>query len=155
MTRNDATAKLENYCAYQERCEQEVRDKMAKLTVPTEWHAEIFEDLREQGFLDDARFAKTYASSKLRLKKWGKLKISQALKMKGIREPHISNALKALDWNDYYSAIRKLLEQKNKTLKETNPFTRQHKLAQFVISKGFEPHLVREVMKEGVEQLRE
>lgn len=151
VTRNEAIGKLENYCAYQERCEQEVRDKMAKLTVPTEMHAEIFQYLREQGFLDDGRFAKTYAGSKLRLKKWGKIKISQALKMKGIREPHIGNALKALDWNDYYDAIRKLLEQKGKLLKETDSYTRQHKLAQFVISKGFEPNLVWEVMKETTE----
>ncbi|CAN5238911.1 regulatory protein RecX [soil metagenome] len=146
----EAISKLESYCAYQERCEQEVRDKLAKLTVPAEMHPEIFQYLREQGFLDDARFAKTYASSKLRLKKWGKLKISQALKTKGIRDPHLSNALKALDWNDYYDAIRKLLEQKGKLLKETNSYTRQQKLAQFVIGKGFEPNLVWEVLKEDV-----
>ena len=77
--------------------EQEVRNKLAKLTVPMELHAEVFKYLREQGFLDDARFAKTYAGSKLRLKKWGKMKIVQGLKIKGIKELHISNALKALD----------------------------------------------------------
>jgi len=144
---NEAISKLETYCAYQERCEQEVRNKMAKLTVPMEMHPEVLQYLREQGFLDDARFAKTYANSKLRLKKWGKLKILQALKAKGIREPHLGNALKALDWDDYYNAIRKLLEQKQKTLKEPNDYIRQQKLAQFVIGKGFEAHLVWEVMK--------
>ena len=133
MVLTEAISKLEAYCAYQERCEQEVRNKLAKLTVPMEMHAEVFQYLREQGFLDDARFAKTYARSKLRLKKWGKMKIVQGLKLKGLKEPHITNALKALDWNDYYSAIRKLLEQKNKILKETDPYTQQHKLAQFVI----------------------
>ena len=58
MVLTEAISKLEAYCAYQERCEQEVRDKMAKLTVPTEMHPEIFQYLREQGFLDDARFGR-------------------------------------------------------------------------------------------------
>ncbi len=149
MTNPEALSKLETYCAYQERCEQEVRDKMAKLTLPMEWHADLLTRLRENGFLDDARYAKTYARSKLRLKKWGKMKISQGLKMKGIKEPHLGNALKALDWDDYYEAMRKLIEQKGKLLKEPNEYIRQQKLAQFVIGKGFEPNLVWEVIKES------
>jgi regulatory protein len=148
LTPSEAISKLEAYCAYQERCEQEVRNKLAKLTVPMELHAEVFKYLREQGFLDDARFAKTYAGSKLRLKKWGKMKIVQGLKIKGIKEPHISNALKALDWDDYYNTIRALLEQKGRLLKDPEGYQRQHKLVTYVVGKGFEPNLVWEVLKE-------
>jgi regulatory protein len=148
MLLSEAISKLEAYCAYQERCEQEVRNKLAKLTVPMELHGEVFQYLREQGFLDDARFAKTYARSKLRMNKWGKLKILQGLKQKGLREPHISNALKALDWDDYYDTIRTLLAQKGRLLKDPEGYQRQQKLVKFLVGKGFEPNLVWEVLKE-------
>lgn len=148
---SEAISKLEAYCAYQERWEQEVRNKLAKLTVPMELHAEVFQYLREQGFLDDARFAKTYARSKLRINKWGKMKIVQGLKQKGLREPHISNALKALDWDDYYDTIRTLLEQKGRLLKDPEGYLRQQKLVKFIAGKGFEPHLIWEVLKEEQE----
>lgn len=114
-------------------------------------HAEVFQYLREQGFLDDARYAATYARSKLRLKKWGKMKIVQGLKLKGLKEPHITNALKGLDWDEYYSTIRTLLQQKGRLLKDPEGYVRQQRLVKFVVGKGFEPHLVWEVLKEDAQ----
>ncbi len=138
---NDAILKkVLRYCAYQDRCTQEVRTKLSTFDMPDSEKAKIVKLLVDEGYLDDERYASTFVRSKIHLKKWGVNKIRMALKMKGISDEIIANALSEIDPEIYREELIKVL--KTKKINETDPFKRKAKLAQYAMQKGYEPGLV-------------
>ena len=137
--------KVLRYCAYQDRCEQEVRNKLATFDMPDSEKGKILKLLVDEGYLDDERYASTFVRSKIHLKKWGVNKIRMALKMKGISDEIISNALSEIDPEIYSEELIKVL--KSKKINETDPYKRKAKLAQYAMQKGYEPGLVWDVLR--------
>lgn len=137
-----ALQKAANWCAYQERSQQEVRDKLYEWQMkPTEVE-EIISTLISENFLNEERFAMTYVSGKFKIKKWGKIKIKQGLKLKRVPEPIIKKALNSIDGNEYFETLKALLEKKQRIEKEMNKVKRQFKLVNYLHSKGFEKDLI-------------
>ena len=146
METNDAILKkVLHYCAYQDRCTQEVRIKLATFDMPDSEKDKFLKLLVDEGYLDDERYASTFVRSKIHLKKWGVNKIKMALKMKGLSDEIISNALSEIDPEIYKEELIKVL--KAKKINETDPYKRKAKLAQYAIQKGYEPGLVWETVK--------
>jgi regulatory protein len=147
FTPQQSLPKIKQYCAYQERCHSEVRDKLYSFGLHQDEIEEIIYTLITENYLNEERFAILYAGSKFRLKQWGKIKIKQSLKLKQISDYCIKKALKEIDDKDYKKAFQKLAEQKLKTLKvEKNVFIKKRKLQDFLLHKGFENELVREAL---------
>ncbi len=143
---NDAILKkVLRYCAYQDRCMQEVRTKLATFDIPDSDKEKIMKVLVDEGFIDDERYASTFVRSKIHLKKWGVNKIKMALRMKGISDEIIKNALSEIDPEIYREELVKVL--KVKKINESDPYKRKAKLAQYAMQKGYEPSLVWEVIK--------
>ena len=146
METNDAILKkVLRYCAYQDRCTQEVRTKLATFDMPNPEKDKIVKLLVEEGYLDDERYASTFVRSKIHLKKWGVNKIRMALKIKGIGDEIISNALSEIDPEIYREELVKVL--KAKKINESDPYKRKAKLAQYAMQKGYEPTLVWDVIR--------
>ena len=146
METNDAILKkVLRYCAYQDRCTQEVRTKLATFDMPNPEKEKIVKLLIEEGYLDDERYASTFVRSKIHLKKWGVNKIKMALKIKGISDEIISNALSEIDPEIYREELIKVL--KAKKINELDPYKRKAKLAQYAMQKGYEPSLVWDVIR--------
>jgi len=139
-----AKPKIEYYCAYQERSQQEVRDKLYDMGLHQKEVEELIVELIESNFLNEERFAIAYAGGKFRIKRWGRIKIKLALKQKKVSEYCIKKALAQFNHQDYEQAIDEWIEKKGKLVKEKNLYKRKYKIVQFVISKGFEPDLVAE-----------
>ena len=137
--------KVLHYCAYQDRCTQEVRNKLATFDMPDSEKEKIMQLLVDEGFIDDERYASTFVKSKTHLKKWGVNKIRISLKLKGLSDEIISNALSEIDPEMYREELIKVL--KAKKINETDPYKRKTKLAQYAIQKGYEPTLVWEAVK--------
>ena len=137
--------KVLHYCAYQDRCTQEVRNKLATFDMPDSEKEKIMQLLVDEGFIDDERYASTFVKSKTHLKKWGVNKIRISLKLKGLSDEIISNALSEIDPEMYREELMKVL--KAKKINETDPYKRKTKLAQYAIQKGYEPTLVWEAVK--------
>ena len=137
--------KVLRYCAYQDRCTQEVRNKLATFDMPSSEKEKIVKLLVEEGYLDDERYASTFVRSKIHLKKWGVNKIRMSLKMKGISDEIISSALSEIDPEIYREELIKVL--KSKKINETDPYKRKAKLAQYAMQKGYEPGLVWETLR--------
>jgi regulatory protein len=133
--------KIEHYCAYQERCQQEVRNKLYELGGFTKEIEQVIAELIENNFLNEERFAKAYAGGKFRIKQWGKIKIIRELKSRYISEYCIKSALKQIDDDEYIKTLQKILEKKNSNYIHCSPMQKQT-LAKFAMSKGFEPNLV-------------
>ncbi len=147
-TVQEATAKLEHYCAYQERCHKEVREKLKSLHMIPEAIDVIVVHLLEQNFLNESRFAKTYVSGKLRIKFWGRHRLTFELKKKGIGKININEALKDIDTEEYIYIFTKLAEKKAFNITGTDKYKKRKKLTDYLIYKGWESHLVYEKANE-------
>lgn len=143
----EAKVKAGNYCAYQERTQQEVRDKLYSLGLHRDEVEEVLADLITEDFVNEERFAKTYAGSKFRMNQWGRVKIGYMLKRKGLSQYCIDKALNEIREGDYISTIERLIEKRIPNLSEANLPDKQ-KTANFLIGKGFEPSIVWSILKE-------
>ena len=112
LTKEQALQKLKHYCAYQERCHSEVKEKLYHLGVWKKDHDEITAALIEENYLNEERFALAFAGGKFRLKQWGRVKIKQALKQKRVSEYCIKKALKEIDEKTYRKTLEKLATKK-------------------------------------------
>ena len=137
-----ALQKAANWCAYQERSQQEVRDKLYEWQMKSLEVEEIISTLIAENFLNEERFAFAYVSGKFKIKKWGKIKIKQGLKLKRVPDTIIKKALNSIDGDEYIAALRNLLEKKQQTEQEKNAIKRQFKLVNYLHSKGYEKDLI-------------
>ena len=143
FTPQQALPKIKQYCAYQERCHSEVKEKLYSFGLYKNDVEQLISQLIEENYLNEERFAIHYAGGKFRMKQWGKVKIKYALKQKQVSDFCIKKALKEIGEDDYMKTLQKLAEQKLKTLKsEKNIFTRKRKLQDYLLQKGYERELV-------------
>ncbi|MES2848072.1 MAG: regulatory protein RecX [Bacteroidota bacterium] len=148
LTPQQALPKLKQYCAYQERCHSEVKEKLYSYGIYNNDAEDIISKLIEEDYLNEERFAIHFAGGRFRIKQWGKVKIKYELKQKQVSEYCIKKALKAIDADEYEKLLQKLSEQKLKTLKsEKNIFIKKRKLQDFLLQRGFENDLVRAVVQ--------
>jgi regulatory protein len=149
LSRNAALAKAEHYCAYQERSQQEVRDKLYEWGLWKDDVEELISELIQTNFLNEERFATAYVSGKFRIKKWGKIKIRQGLKLKRVPDKMIANALKTIDLDEYLGVILDAAQKKLIFIQEKDAYKRKYKLMNYLIGRGFESNLIAEVLKDN------
>ncbi len=137
-----ALQKAANWCAFQERSQQEMRDKLYEWQMKPNEVEEIISTLIAENFLNEERFAMAYVSGKFKIKKWGKFKIKQGLKLKRVPEPIIKKAINSIDEDEYLETLRILLEKKQALEREKNFLKRQLKLVNYLQSKGYEKDLI-------------
>ena len=132
--------KLEAFCAYQERCTQEVRTKLERLGADESLSMEVIKLLKENRFLDDKRFVEAYVQGKVRIKKWGRQKIKAGLFQKRIDAKLIQEGIYAfISDEEYQLVVESLIERKNRELSsEKNPQIKKQKLMRFLLSRGFQ-----------------
>lgn len=143
-----ALAKIQKYCAYQERSHREVKDKLYSYGLSGYEVDEIMARLITDNFLNEERFAKAFAGGKFRMKKWGMLKITRELESHGLTSNCIRSGLREIDSRDYRKTLLTLLKKKVAESMEENTFVRRMKVARFAMGKGYEPELVWELVKE-------
>ena len=124
-TPGEALQKIAAFCAYQERTQKEVEQK-----------------LKSYG-LDEERFAQSFVRGHYRQKKWGRRRILQELKQKGLSEYCIKSGMKEIDGEEYYQNLVDLMEKKDRQEKEKNPRVRRMKISQYLMGKGYEQDLIK------------
>lgn len=142
LDKKSALAKAEHYCAYQERAQQEIRDKLYEWGLWSNDVEELISELIQTNFLNEGRFTQAYVSGKFNIKHWGKIKIKQGLKLKRIPDKMIQRALNSIDHDEYLKTIQSLAEKKAPLIKEKDAFKRQYKLVSYLMGKGFERDLI-------------
>ncbi len=146
-SKDEALQKAKQYCAYQERCHGEVKEKLYSFGMNKKEVDELLSELISGNYLNEERFAIQFAGGKFRIKHWGRVKIKYALKQKQISEYCIKKALSAIDEHDYNRTAQKIFEQKLKTLKaEKNVFIKKRKLQDHLMQKGFETDVIRKLI---------
>ena len=148
LTPDQVLDKMAKYCAYQERCVKDVRDKLKTFDIPEEEKSKILDYLLDNRFVNDERFAKSFVCGKVNQSGWGMNKIRFHLMQKGISKELIKEALGQTDEEVYRQRLIDILKTKSKTVKAENDFEKKRKLAAYAMQKGFEGNLVWEVLKD-------
>lgn len=148
-TVDEAKRRLERYCAYQERCHKEVQQKLYEMRMIPLAIDEIIDHLLRHNFLNETRFAQTFARGKFRTKKWGRNRIVNELKMRQISKFNIKIALKEIPDSEYYKTFEVLVEKRLQQLSsEKNLQKKRKKLADYLFYRGWESELVYEKVNE-------
>ncbi|UEG50749.1 RecX family transcriptional regulator [Ferruginibacter lapsinanis] len=148
LTPKQAFPKIKQFCAYQERCHSEVKEKLYGYGLFKDDVEELIGRLIEENYLNEERFAIHFAGGKFRTKNWGKVKIKYELKHKGVSDYCIKKALKQIDEQDYMDTLYSLAEKKAISLKkEKNIFIKKRKMQDYLLQKGFESDLIREIIQ--------
>ncbi|MFV9483791.1 regulatory protein RecX [Christiangramia sp. ASW11-125] len=144
----EALQKLMHFCAYRDRSQKEVEDKLNEMHMIDAAKEKIIIELMQEGFLNEERFARSFVRGKFRIKKWGRIKITQELKKRGISSPIIKMGLTEIKESDYRSTLFELAEKKLEKINEPNEYKRKGKLADHLMRKGYESSLVFDSIQE-------
>ncbi len=144
-----AREKIRYYCGYQERTQQEARDKLYSFGINKNEVEELVSEMIQEELLNEERFAIAYCGGKFRIKQWGKVKIKQGLQQKKISSYCIAAGLNAIDEVDYNLTLKKLAQKKLASLKaEKNVFSKMAKTKNYLLQKGFESPKVLTIINE-------
>lgn len=142
LTKEEALQKLRHYCAYQERCHAEVKEKLYSLGVWKKDHDEIIASLIEDNYLNEERFAISFAGGKWRIKKWGRIKIKNELKQKQVSDYCIKKAMQQIDEDEYIEVLKELAAKKYEAFKGSQYIIRKKKVLDYMLAKGYELDLI-------------
>ncbi|NJW52965.1 regulatory protein RecX [Salinimicrobium oceani] len=147
-TVKEATFKLMQYCAYRDRSQKEVEDKLVEMRMIPVAREEIIIKLMQENFLNEERFARSFVRGKFRIKKWGRYKIKQELKLREISSPIIKLAMTEINETEYRNTLYTLAEKKLNLLSETDIYKLKKKLSDHLLRKGYESALVFQTVDE-------
>lgn len=147
-SKQEGKVKLQKYCTYQDRCHEEVRTKLIKIGIYGHDLEEIIADLVTDNFLNEERFARSFARGKFRMRQWGKNRIINELKLRKISDYCIRKAMTEIDENEYFQVLCEIILKKKKSIKGKNLFETNYKLAKYAMGKGFESELIWKVLNE-------
>jgi len=144
LSPNEALQKMRNWCAYQERSQQEARQKLHEMAVSSIDTEEIIAALISENYMNEARFTKAFVGGKFRIKHWGKNKIRVELRKHKVPETMIALALQEIDQEDYVAILRKTIAKRKHGSRITEQKKQFFDLLRYCISRGFESDLVSE-----------
>jgi regulatory protein len=148
LTISEATQKIEYFCSYQERCHNEVISKLYTYKLLSYEIDSIMVHLLENNFVNEERFACSFARGKHRIKSWGKIRIVNELKFRHISQYNITTALKEISSEEYNATFHKLADNHWENMRENNSLKKRKRFCDFLLRKGFESNLVYEKIKD-------
>ncbi|MEQ8218120.1 MAG: regulatory protein RecX [Arenibacter sp.] len=141
---DEATKKLEGYCAYQDRCHKEVISKLREMHMIPQAIELIVGHLIQDNFLNEERFARSFARGKFKIKKWGKNRIVNELKHREISKYNITLALEEIESKEYLKTFNTLAQKRLAEIREKDLQKRRKKLADYLLYRGWESGMVYE-----------
>ncbi len=139
---------LRRFCGKSEKCSFDVLKKLEYYNLSEQQKHKIIETLKKEKFIDEERYAKAFVNDKIKFNKWGKIKIYYGLKLKKIPEKIINKYLDNINENEYIQVLTELIEHKNSTINEEDPYKKKSALYRFATSKGFEYDVIEKIIRE-------
>ena len=142
ISSKEAYSKAAFICSKAEKCSPDIRKKIVSWGLEKYDAEALVDKLKDENYIDDARYCKAYFREKFRINKWGKIKISYYLKQKGISDQYIQVGKNEIEDEKYIQALLKVMKDKAKIIKSTNRFEKMGKIIRFTQNRGFEPELI-------------
>jgi regulatory protein len=146
LSLKEVKVKMASYCAYQDRCLHEIKEKLTDFEITTKEEDEIIDFLLQEKYWDEERFAESFVRGKIRHNHWGKIKVKYELTQRGVPNSIIQKALQSVEQEEYMQILGKVLETKSVNLREEDKWQKRQKLIQYALQKGFESNLVMEII---------
>ena len=146
MDKKEALAKIRSICGRQEQCRKDILIRFSKWDISETDSERLLEILEKEGFIDQTRYARSFANDKLKFNKWGKIKIRWMLRQKEISDEIIDKVLMLVSEDEYINILSGELKKKVKSLKSQNEYVKKAKLIQFATQKGFESDIISKVL---------
>lgn len=146
MTTDEILYKLAAKCSVSEQCLSDIEAKLSRYDLTEEERTHILRHLVEEKYVDDRRYAEAYVKDKYRFNKWGRIKIAQGLRMKGIDTETIKSAMGAIDEEEYMDILRDLIKAKRRSTRGSSEYEINGKLIRFATGRGFEFAAIRECL---------
>lgn len=146
MTADEILYKLAARCSTSEQCLSDVEAKLKRYDLSEEERTRILQHLVEEKYIDDKRYAEAFVRDKYRFNKWGRIKIAQGLRMKGIDNGSVNEAMELIDETEYLHILRELIKAKRKSIRGKSDYEVNGKLIRFAIGRGFEFAAIRSCM---------
>lgn len=146
MTTDEILYKLAARCSTSEQCLSDVEAKLKRYDLSEEERTRILQHLVEEKYIDDKRYAEAFVRDKYRFNKWGRIKIAQGLRMKGIDNGTVNEAMELIDETEYLHILRELIKAKRKSIRGKSDYEVNGKLIRFAIGRGFEFAAIRSCM---------
>ena len=137
FTEKELLNKAEAYCSSVERSPSDVEAKLKGWGASPETLAAVMAHLFKEKYLDTVRFCSAYVRDKYRFNQWGRMKIAQSLRMKGLTSDEINARMEDIDEDEYNGILQNLLKQKLKSIKAETEYERNAKLIRFAAGRGF------------------
>lgn len=141
-----ALLKMQRFCAYQERSHNEVRSKLIEIGIYGDTIDQILIELIQENFLNEERFAKAFARGKFNVKRWGRNKIKQELKLHKISAYCMKKAMEEISPEDYLHTLEELVRKKSDLIQEEDNYKLRIKLFPYLHQKGYETELINQVL---------
>ncbi len=145
---NITLQRMKLLCSKQEKCSNEIKFKLEQEEIEEQEIEKMIILLSEENFINDERYAKSFAHDKLKFNKWGKIKIQHHLRQKGIPDTYISNALEKIDSTEYRQILMAEMAKKYKLLRSSDKYESKSRLMRFGQSRGFETELIFKIIDE-------
>ena len=150
LTPPEALHRAAALCSSAEHCTADIREKLARWGVTEADSRTIIARLVQERFIDEQRYAVAFVKDKFRFSGWGRIKMRYALQQKRIDGSDIDHALATLDEEPYNDRLLELLQAKSRSIRDDDPEARRAKLFRFAASRGFEPSLIFNALKQVV-----
>lgn len=143
-----AQKKIEYYCAYQERCHKEVIAKLRTLGMIPSVIDKIISELIKANYLNETRFTQSFVRGKFRIKKWGKNRILQELKVRDISSFNIKLGMKEISDDNYQKTFYELFEKRRREVKQLTKTEQKKKIFSYMSYRGWENSKVYEALRD-------
>ena len=147
LTPGEALNKAAAYCTLCERCESEVSAKLTAWGVPASEQQSIIARLTNEKFIDESRYCRAFVNDKVKFNRWGRIKITAALREKHLPQEHIKEALEEIDEEIYQQSLQETIDIKRRELKGKDDFATQQKIIRHAAGRGYEPALIMKTIK--------
>ncbi len=138
LSTQEALGKTEHLCSVSECCPYDLQKKMDKWGISQQAQKDIILRLKEERYIDEERYCRSFVRDKFKYNQWGRIKIVQALRLKEIPDSFIKKALEEIDESEYDKVLQHLLGQKRRNIKASSEYEQNGKLIRFALGRGFE-----------------
>ena len=146
ITIEEAYNRVASRCVLREYCRSDWYRKLQEAGLTAQQSGEVLDRLEEEKFIDEERYARSFVHDKLHYDRWGRVKMTSALRQKAISYEDIFTAISSIDQEEYLNILKDVLQKKAKGMKANSDYELKQKLARFAAGKGFEPGLVFKVL---------